>query len=823
MFAKVYIDAAARAADRVYEYVIPPELTDIIKPAMRVSVPFGGGNKLSQAFVVSVEEKSEFDAEKLKYITDAIDAFPAVPDYLVKTAVFLRERYFCSYAEAIRCILPGADKLKKKVSFMLSDGANEDTFANVCLNKGVLSQEKAKELYSIFSKGKAYTITTLKNRAVLCSEELNGVLAILVKEGELTAEEEFINENKEQFDSYIALGSEDNSLDDFLMFVGKRAIKQREIVEYLFKAKEPVLKQKLLEETGASSASLKGLEENNLITTIYRSKQYFEAEKAIQPAESLPLTEEQDKALEKYLSLSMGSRFLLYGVTGSGKTRLFFEMFEDMLNKGKQCLLLVPEISLTPQMMRLVRGRFGDNAAIMHSKLTPAQRYSEFLKIRRGEAKIVLGARSALFMPFKALGLIVIDEQHETSYHSSNSPRYDTIETAEYIASLTGATLVLASATPATATYHAAKQGEYEILTLTKRVNGIPMPIVDTVDMRLELREGNRSPLSRLLQEKITNRLENHEQVLLFLNRRGYNTYVFCRNCGHIEMCPNCDVSLTVHSFSNTMRCHYCGYTKRTPHKCPKCGSEKIRFMGTGTEKIQQEVQNLYPNAKVMRLDSDTASGKDMYAKILGAFAKGEGDILVGTQMIVKGLDFDNVTLVGILLADSSLNFPDINAAARTFQLTAQAAGRAGRRSRQGEVVMQTYKPEAPTLAYAAQHDFEGFYAYDINYRMEMDYPPFSEVIGFFLSHMSEERCTQDSQLLYERIQKLLENCGESHTLYPPAPAFIQKIKNKHIRHVLVKVKAKSGINKLLRENYDEITKGMASYIYAEINPVTLL
>ena len=823
MYARVYIDAAAKAADKIYEYIIPDELADVIKPAMRVSVPFGGGNKLSQAFVVSVEETSEFDPKKLKTITGAADAFPAVPDYLVKTAVFLRERYFCSYGEAIRCILPAADKLKKKVAFRLSEGTSLENFCEICEKNKLFSKEKASSMFELFSSGKAYTLANLKTKADFCSEELGGAINVLVKKGALEAEEEFVNENKEQFDVYIKPSSEDNTLEDYLMLVGKRALKQREMVKYLFEAGEPVLKQKLLEETGASSASLKSLEENNLISIEYVPKQYFKAEAHSVQTPKPPLTAQQQQAFDEYLAAEKGTNFLLYGVTGSGKTRLFFEMFEDMLSKGKQCLLLVPEISLTPQMMRLVTERFGEKAAIMHSKLTPAQRYSEFLKIKRGEAKIVLGARSALFMPFKDLGIIIIDEQHETSYHASNSPRYDTVETARYISSLTGATLVLASATPSTSTYYEATQGEYKILRLTQRVNGISMPLVNTVDMRLELREGNRSPLSRMLQEKIEDRLAKNEQTLLFLNRRGYNTYVFCRNCGHIEMCPNCDVSLTVHSFSDTMRCHYCGYTKKVPKICPKCGSEKIRFMGTGTEKIQQEVQSLYPNARVMRLDADTASGKDMYEKILGAFAKGEGDILVGTQMIVKGLDFDKVTLVGILLADSSLNFPDINAAARTFQLTAQAAGRAGRRNSQGEVIMQTYKPETPTLAYAAEHDYEGFYAYDINYRREMDYPPFSEIIGFFLSHMSEQRCESETELLYKRIEELLENQDELYTLYPPAPAFIQKIKNKHIRHVLLKVKTGSGINKLLRANYDSLTKGMASYIYAEINPVTLL
>lgn len=819
LYAKVFIDSSSQASDRIYEYRVPDHLCDAVRPAMRVGVPFGMGNRHTQAFVVSLSETSDFDPSRLKDIVYIADTEPAVPDYLAETAVFLHDRYFAGYGDAVRCIVPAADKLKRRVSYMREPSASREEFV-----KGP-DRELREALWNVLPPGKELTLQTLKTKPGLVSDRLVPVLSVLKKQGLILSNEEFIPEHSDRYDDYVSLtGTEENTLEDYLMIVGRRAVKQQDIVRYLYEKQVPVLKSTLLKETAASSSSLDSLLENNLvlIEKKLRIRGSDTAEYELKPAP--PLTPDQAAALDRYLSEPQGSRFLVYGVTGSGKTNLFFEMFDDMLKKGKQCLLLVPEISLTPQMMRLVRERFGNTAAIMHSKLTQTERLTEYQKIKRGEARIVLGARSALFMPFRDLGIIIIDEVHESSYKASGSPRYDAIETAEFIADRTGATLVFASATPSTDIYYRAMKGELILLTLPKRVNGTVMPKIDIVDMREELRNGNRSPISEILQEKIRDRLEKKEQTLLFLNRRGYNTYVFCRSCGYIEMCPNCSVSLTTHATSNTMQCHYCGYTKPIPHICPECGSDKIRFMGTGTEKIQSAVQQMFPQAKVLRLDADTATGANMQ-NILEGFSKGDGDILVGTQMIVKGLDFDNLTLVGILLADSSLNFPDINAAAKTFQLTTQAAGRAGRREKPGEVIMQTYKPQAPTLAYAAVHDFEGFYSYDIEFRRDNDYPPFSEIVGFFCAHEDEGRCISDSDAVHDRIEKLMQQFGgeERITLYRSAPAFIQKLKNKNIRHILLKVEPNGSFLKVLRKNYDNIRKGLASYIYVEISPVTLL
>lgn len=813
-FAKVYIDSASAASDKIYEYSIPEALSNLIKPAMRVIVPFGKNDKLSQAFVVSVSGVSEFDPLRLKPIISLADASPVLPAYLAQTIVFLRNNYFCSYGEALRCVLPAADKLKKRTRYFAVDNPEEGEKA--------LENEDERALLKALTGSYGREAAYIRSKTGLTGERILTAAAALEQRGLIKITEEFTAEGREAFDEYISLTSPDNSPADHYAVLGKRAARQRAVIDYLFEKGKSVPKKELMEATKASFAALKSLTENNLITISLTPRVYAKSTYNASQDDISPLTEQQREALEVFRSLPIGEKFLLFGVTGSGKTRLFFEMFEDMLKQGKQCLLLVPEISLTPQMMALVEGRFGQSAAIMHSALSPSRRYSEFLKIKRGQARIVLGARSALFMPFSELGMIVVDEQHETSYKSSSSPRYDTIETAKFIAAATGATLLLSSATPDTAAYHAALNGEYTLLRLTKRVNDIPMPPVDIVDMKEELKGGNRSPISEPLRLAIEQTLEKKQQVLLFLNRRGFNTYVFCRQCGYIEMCPNCEVSLTYHSKEGRLRCHYCGYEKAPERICPSCGSDKIRFMGTGTEKIEQAIRELFPEAGILRLDSDTAGFAGAHERILGQFASGGADILIGTQMIVKGLDFDNVTLVGILLADSSLNFPDINAASRTFQLTAQASGRAGRRLKGGRVILQTYLPGNPVILYAASHDYPGFYAYDIAYRKERNYPPFTEIIGFFITGENKDKLLKEAAMMQERIEKLCDNTP-GVTVYDVAPAFIQKIKNRYIYHILVRLPAQSPLKATLREKYDDIRKKVSSYTYVEINPITLL
>ena len=420
------------------------------------------------------------------------------------------------------------------------------------------------------------------------------------------------------------------------------------------------------------------------------------------------LTFEQKYVLDEYNN-SDNKLFLLKGVTGSGKTEVYMRMVEDVLEKNQSAIVLVPEISLTPQMIERFKGRFGRNVALFHSKLSDGERFDEWFRVKEGKAKLVVGARSAIFLPVKNLGLIIIDEEHENTYKSDQNPKYQTKEVAEFLSNQKECRIVLGSATPTIETYYRALTGDLKLLELNSRVDGKAMPPMKIVDMRSELRSGNISLFSRELFRDIQEKLSKGEQIILFLNRRGFSTFVSCRSCGYVFKCEECDISMTYHR-SGMLVCHYCGKTKRSPEKCPKCDSKYVKFFGAGTQRVEEEVKKYFKDARVLRMDVDTTRGKDSYENIYNSFKEGKADILIGTQMISKGLDFKKVTLVGVLAADMSINIPDYRAAERTFQIITQVAGRAGRGEKQGKVVIQTYTPEHYSLEYAVNYDYEGFY-----------------------------------------------------------------------------------------------------------------
>lgn len=448
--------------------------------------------------------------------------------------------------------------------------------------------------------------------------------------------------------------------------------------------------------------------------------------------------------------------YLLKGVTGSGKTLVYIEVIERILAMGKEAIVLIPEIALTYQTVKRFRKRFGDKVTIMNSKLSKGERYDQFERAKKGEVSVMIGPRSALFTPFQNLGIIIIDEEHEATYKSDYAPKYHAREIAIQRAKMSGASVVLGSATPSVESYHRALTGEYQLLTLEKRaVDGAKLAEVSVVDLRQELKEGNRSIFSRHLKTLIEDRLKKKQQVMLFLNRRGFAGFVSCRSCGHVFKCPHCDVSLTEH-FSNTPKeklvCHYCGYEIRKPKECPECQSKYIAGFGIGTQKVEEQVKGLFPQAQVLRMDMDTTKNKDSHEKILSQFANGEADILVGTQMIVKGHDFSNVTLVGVIAADLTLFDNDYKSAERTFDLLTQAAGRAGRGNLEGEVVIQTYNPEHYCIETASKQDYEAFYEEEKAYRSLLEYPPFCHVLAIFMEHSSYDKLVQLSETLKQEI-----------------------------------------------------------------------
>ena len=523
-----------------------------------------------------------------------------------------------------------------------------------------------------------------------------------------------------------------------------------------------------------SAATLKSLQSQGIIS-IERESYYRNPVKleTIREAGKM-LSEEQSRIREKVLGdFDQGIRktYLVHGITGSGKTEVYLSLIEGMIKRGKQCIVLIPEIALTFQTLLRFYKRFGDRVSVMNSTLSAGEKYDQCERARRGELDVIIGPRSALFVPFPNLGMIVIDEEHEPSYKSETMPKYHARETAEYLASIKNASLVLGSATPSLESYYRAKEGRYELFTLNRRLTGGSLAPVSIVDLRQELRSGNRSIFSRKLQELMEERLQKKEQIMLFLNRRGYAGFVSCRSCGHVMKCPHCDVSLSQH-LGGRLVCHYCGYETADPRKCPECGSPYILGFKAGTQQIEQQLHKRFPGIRVLRMDGDTTKKKDSYEKILTAFSEGEADVLVGTQMIVKGHDFPNVTLVGVLAADLSLNDSDYRAGERTFQLLTQAAGRAGRGSKPGEALIQTYRPEHYSIVRAAEQDYEAFYEEEILYRELGEYPPASHMLAVLITARQEE----EGEELARRLKESIDEQKKEIKLIGPAKASIGKL-----------------------------------------------
>lgn len=613
--------------------------------------------------------------------------------------------------------------------------------------------------------------------------------------------------------------------------LAKRAPKQVLAVDMAM-ARSGLTAAGLAEATGIDAGVVRSAIQKGLLVTI-------EEETARDPwrnrkfAPDLPLmpTPDQERALTAIRdSLQTGSLevFLLHGVTGSGKTEVYLQAISGNLVLGRQAIVLVPEISLTPQMVERFKARFGDKVAILHSRLSAGERYDEWRKVKNGLVEVVVGARSAIFAPFKKLGLIIIDEEHEGSYKQEDHPKYHAREAALKRAALTGSTVVLGSATPALESFYRVRLGEFKLITINDRVAGRPLPEVQIVDLREEMAAGNRSIFSRLLQEKLAEKLERREQVILFLNRRGFSTFVVCRECGLVMRCPHCAVTLTYHAAGDSLQCHYCNFTRSSPKTCPKCGSVNIRYFGIGTQRVEDEVKKMFPAARVLRMDVDTTGRKGAHEQILTAFKNGEADILVGTQMIAKGLDFPRVTLVGVVTADTSLNLPDFRAAERTFQLMTQVAGRAGRAERPGEVVIQTYSPDHYSILAAQTHDYSGFYHREIELRRSLEYPPFSRLVRIVVSGTDETRIIQAAACLEKILRGLTigEDLGVQESILGPAPAPLARIKRRYRWQLCLKGTAPEKLIALVKQAiplFEDEIKGEGIKVSIEADPQAML
>ncbi|MCM1438647.1 MAG: primosomal protein N' [Roseburia sp.] len=531
------------------------------------------------------------------------------------------------------------------------------------------------------------------------------------------------------------------------------------------------------------------------------------------------LTKAQEEAV-KYIENSDRRVNLIHGVTGSGKTEIYLKIIADKLKEGKTAIFLVPEISLTPQMLSQLRARFGGQAAIMHSGLSAGERFDEWWRLRTGEAKIAIGARSAIFAPLENVGAIIIDEEHDSSYRSETSPRYSTVEIAEMRAEYNGCKLILGSATPSVESYIRAQEGEYGLVTLTERINGKPLPEIIIADMRRELKRGNPSNLSRALKDELEKTLQEDKQAIIFINRRGYSQTVICTDCGYVAKCENCDVSLTYHSEENCLKCHYCGAKYRMLTACPDCGGNRLRYSGTGTQRVVAELSSLFPAARIIRMDNDTVSGRDGHYKILKQFSEKKADILVGTQMIAKGHDFPAVTLVGILDADMSLHFSDYRSGERTFQLITQVAGRSGRAGDKGKVVLQTYSPENYILRYAVNYDYTGFFGNEVKMRKAALFPPYSLICRVMVVADKDDRALEVLKKVYFAIDELRKGDGREFIFFNKMHSPIKRIQNKVRYQVLARLRSEKYLPQIYAIAVENSSD--AALVYVEENPANL-
>ncbi len=618
---------------------------------------------------------------------------------------------------------------------------------------------------------------------------------------------------KDHFVRYISL-VEDLKVEDILSSMRKSAIKQKELIEYL-KENGKSLCTPLSDKFGASALNTivkKGyaqISKEKFLRSPYKD---LSADK-----KSVSLTPKQLFAVNSVVNTDK-TISLIFGVTGSGKTEVYLNLINKTINAGRTAIMLVPEIALTPQMLKQLRARFGDNAAILHSGLSAGERFDEWWRLRNGEARIAIGARSAIFAPVEDLGLIIIDEEHDGSYTSESSPRYSTIDIAKFRAENNGAKLVLGSATPSIESYLNATEGEYNLIELPDRINKKPLPEVEIADMRKEVRRGNNTPFSSILKVELDECLKNGNQAIIFLNQRGYSKTVICTECGHVQKCESCDVSLTYHREDDALLCHYCGAKYKMITACTECGSPFIRYGGTGTERVVDELKKLYPKARILRMDRDTTQNKEGHFKILSQFANREADILVGTQMIAKGHDFPFVTLVGILDADMSLHFSDYRSGERTFQLLTQVAGRSGRAENAGKVVLQTYSPDNAILKYAIKYDYLNFFKQEISVRKATAFPPFTDVVRVLISGEDDEKTLAVTKSVYEDLSVIYNLQREKFRFFGCMKAPLKRLQNKFRYQVLMRVSAND------RELLDEIFasadkhKTRAVSVFMEVN-----
>lgn len=841
-YAKVIVKNNTRYTDNLFTYKIPEFLVDGMQIGHRVLVPFGKGNKPIEAYVFSITDEKEVDIN-YKEIFDILDEYPIFKEEDINLIKWMRNRYLCTFMDCILLLNPKGYKVDSFKEISLSrelenldiesfytkiDSLNKNR--KFVINKIIQNKNKIKVEKLIKEKALEENINP---KDLKLSSNMNNLLLKMKEDKLIDINWNYKSQKNEKKICYVSLNINPDDINDYILDNKIRlGQKQKEIIEFL-RYNEEIEINDLIKLLNVGKESITSLQNKNLIN--FQIKDYYRKPDELYDTnkKEIVLNHEQKKAVEKITSEMFEENkkpYMIHGVTGSGKTEVYMEIIDYALKQGLDSIFLVPEISLTPQTISRLKNRFGDIVGVFHSKLSEGEKHDVFKAIKQGKIRILIGARSALFAPFNSLGVIIIDEFHESAYKSEMNPKFSAIEVGKYMALKRNITLVLGSATPSVEEYYRAKENEYELITIKERANKKPLPKIELTDMKNELNLGNKSIFSYKLQSEIEEALNKNNQVILFLNRRGYGNFVSCRKCGYVFSCKNCDISLTYHKYKNIGTCHYCGYEENIPKTCPECGSDYVKPFGIGTEKVEEEVKKLFKNAKVLRMDKDTTSKKGELDKILNKFKNKEANVLIGTQMLSKGLDFEDVTLVGILSADMMLNFPDFRSFETTFQLITQVSGRAGRSHKEGKVVLQTYDTDHYVIRRSLNYDFEGFYEDEIKVRKIFNYAPFNNMISVVVSGKNESLVEKNINKMYNSLIYLLKERGveDFDFILGPNACAISKI-NQNYRYQLlfkddnIEINLLKGIIKYICITKKEVVFDKDVNISIDVNPNNIL
>lgn len=791
---EVIVDVPTMQTDHPFEYQIPEEMVNIIQPGMRVQVPFGSRNLLG--YVISPAKTEADFAGELKPITALLDDEPVLSEEMLQLGKDMAKQNFCFLVEAYHTMLPNLLKVNYEKFFLPTPEISYLDHQQYFDDLSEIAWSEAEK------RGILTELIALKNK------------------GHLSIDYRVEDRKRYKTEKWVQPLMDFDQLEEEVISIRKTAKKQLALVEVLIELDGKKVPAKYLrDEFDLHTATLKsGAEKGWLKLYDQQVNRDPYADIAIEKSEKLPLQAQQEaafNAVKKAMDNQEDRVFLLQGVTGSGKTEVYLQLIQEALDKDKEAILLVPEISLTPQMVNRLKSRFGNKVAVLHSQLSTGEHFDEWRKLKKGQARIAVGARSSIFAPLDNIGLIILDEEHETTYKQSDNPRYHAREVAKWRAAYHHSPVILGSATPSLESRARAQNGVYQLLEMPERSNQKPLPPVEIIDMREEFKHKNYYQFSRQLRDQMQATMDRGEQVALMLNRRGFANFMQCRDCGYTFQCPNCDVSLTYHYHDKQLQCHYCGYNEARPQRCPDCGQTHLREFGTGTEKVEQEINELFPNKTVARMDMDTTRRKGSHERILKQIADKKADILLGTQMIAKGLDFPNITLVGIINADTTLYLPDFRAAERTFQLLTQMSGRAGRGDLDGQVLIQTYNPDHYALTLAKDHDYDRFYQTEMQYRKLNQYSPYYFTVRFTISNFDDHT----TQATAAKVAAILQRADIQATkVIGPAQSTISRINNQYYYQLLYQHRGNQAIQAVLQEIQEKAQDWSKDKIYVSID-----